>query len=123
MATAVRSDFVNVQLSAAGVAAAKGQLRITAAHLTYVFTPGVPVRVLTSEWNKVLSRERLKGKLIFELAPRAAVAAAAPAVPAPVSVKPAPAVPARAAAADKAKLQTLKEQEAALESQIAKEGN
>ncbi len=99
---AAGSDFVNVQLSAAGAAAAGvgGQLRITAAHLTYVFTAGASVRVLTSEWRNVLSKERIKGKLIFELTPGST-----------------------AAAADKAQLQTLKTEEAALESKIAKEGS
>jgi hypothetical protein len=80
----VPSDFVNIQLSAAGIAAAgaNGALRITAAHLSYQFTPGAPVRVLTSEWSKVLSRETLKGKTIFELAPAVVLTAA------PVAAKP-----------------------------------
>jgi hypothetical protein len=92
------SDFVEVQLSAAGIAAAgeNGTLRITAAHMSYQFAPGQPVRVLTSEWAKVLSTEQLKGQLIFELAPESTA---------------------------KAQLQELQAEEAALESQIAKEGN
>jgi hypothetical protein len=67
------SDFVDVQLSPAGVAAAgaNGALRFTAAHMSYAFKPGDRVRVLTSEWSRVLSRETLQGKLIFELAPPA----------------------------------------------------
>lgn len=99
------SDFVNVQLSAAGAAAAgaKGQLRLLASHIDYTFTPGAPVRVLVSDWTKVLSRETLKGNLIFELAPDGAAAAAA--------------------SADESRLKTLQAEEAALEIAIAKEGN
>ncbi|MDR3797963.1 MAG: hypothetical protein P4K93_07410 [Terracidiphilus sp.] len=81
MATAVQSDFINVQLSAAGVAMAgkNGALQVNTAHLSYSFTPGSPTRVLTSEWAKVLSRELYQGKPIFEPAP-------AEAAPAPVAV-------------------------------------
>lgn len=65
----MNSDFVNVQLTAAGIAAAGGALRITAHHMSYEFKPGVPVRVLTSEWARVLSSETLRGLNLFELAP------------------------------------------------------
>ena len=104
MAT-VNSDFVEVELSAAGVAAAgaNGALRITAARMSYEFKPGVPVRVLTSEWAKVLSLETLKGKLLFELAPAATANAAD-------------------LATAEAQLITLQAQEAAIESQISQEG-
>jgi hypothetical protein len=70
MAT-VNSDFVDVQLSAAGIAAAGagGTLRITAHRLSYEFKPGERVRILTSEWAKVLAAETLRGQNIFELAP------------------------------------------------------
>jgi len=76
MATTVQSDFVDVQLSAAGVAmvGADGALQITNAHLSYKFTPGTVTRVLTSEWSKVLSRETFGGDPIFEPAPAAAAA-------------------------------------------------
>jgi hypothetical protein len=106
MAT-VNSDFVEVQLSAAGIQAAgvDGALRITAAHMSYEFTPGARVRVLTSEWAKVLSRETLRGNTILELAP-----ASAP-------------VPDTARASAEAQLKTLQAEEAALESQIVQEGN
>jgi hypothetical protein len=100
------SDFVDVQLSAAGIAAAggqKGSLRITAAHLSYQFKPGARVRVLTSEWAKVLSKHKLKGQLIFELAP-AIVAGSAPGTPI------------------KAQLKNLQAEEAQLQAQVAKEG-
>jgi hypothetical protein len=70
MATA-QSDFVDVQLSAAGVAmvGADGSLQITNAHLSYKFTPGASTRVLTSEWSRVLSKELFRGEPIFEIAP------------------------------------------------------
>jgi hypothetical protein len=76
MATTVQSDFVDVQLSAAGVAmvGADGALQIANAHLSYKFTPGTVTRVLTSEWSKVLSRETFGGDPIFEPAPAAAAA-------------------------------------------------
>ena len=71
MDTTAQSDFVDIQLSAAGIAmvGANGALQITNAHLSYKFTPGVSTRVLTSEWSKMLSRESYQGKSIFELAP------------------------------------------------------
>ena len=89
MATAVQSDFVNVQLSATGVAMAgkNGSLQLNTAHLSYTFKPGSSTRVLTSEWAKVLSRELYQGQPIFEPAPAettpAPVAAAAETNPAP----------------------------------------
>ena len=106
MAT-VNSDFVDVQLSAAGVQAAgvNGSLRITAAHISYEFKPGARVRVLTSEWAKVLSRETLRGNIILELSPALA------------------SVPDTARASAEAHLKTLQAEEAALESQIVQEGN
>jgi hypothetical protein len=69
MTTAV-SDFVNVQLTAAGVqiAGASGSIQVTAQRLSYKFTPGLTTRVLTSEWTKVLSKETLQGQTLFELA-------------------------------------------------------
>ena len=112
MAT-VTSDFVDVQLSAAGIEAAgtDGAIRVTAAHLSYAFKPGARVRVLTSEWAKVLSRETLKGNLILELAPPAAPAA----------------IPSVSAAKSTAKsaqdqLKAVQAEEAALQTQIAEEG-
>lgn len=89
------SDFVQVQLSSDGIAAAggaTGSLRIVATHIDYTFKPGQPVRVLSSEWTRLLSQETIKGKKIFELA---------------------------ATAQDQASLAALKTQEAALEQQIA----
>ena len=77
------SDFIQVQLSPAGVAFAGkgGAVRIANGHFDYTFTASKPVRVLTSEWRKALSLKVYKGAPILE-----AVAAAAPAAPA----KPAP---------------------------------
>jgi hypothetical protein len=68
--TATQSDFVNVQLTAAGVQAAgvNGVIQINAHRLSYKFTPGSTTRVLSSEWTKVLSKQMLQGKAIFELA-------------------------------------------------------
>jgi hypothetical protein len=98
----VNSDFVEIQLSADGAAMAgeNGSVRITAAHLSYQFAPGARVRVLTSEWAKVLSRETLQGKTILELSPPLAPGAAA-------------------ATSTKAQLKKLQAEEAALQTQIA----
>lgn len=96
---AVPSDFIDIQLSPEGLLAAgpKGSLRITTQHLSYVFTPGSTVRVLSSEWNRLLSREQRNGQPLFALA-----------------------APAAAKAADaEAALNTLKAEEAAVEAQIS----
>ena len=75
------SDFVSIQLTAAG---AKGApVGFANGHFNYEFAAGQPVRVLTSEWARVLSRETIGGGPLFELAPEA---------PAPKPV-PAPAAP------------------------------
>ena len=96
MSTQKPSDFVNVQLSADGLAYANGkQLRIGTGRLDYTFKGSSPVRVLTSEWAKVLSKQTIKGAAIFALAPVDAV--------------------------DVQKLATLQAQEAALKTQIAQE--
>jgi hypothetical protein len=70
MATALASDFVNVQLSSAGqkIAGAKGTLRVTTQHFSYEFTAGAPTRVLSSEWRRTLSREMIQGEKVLELA-------------------------------------------------------
>jgi hypothetical protein len=65
------SDFVQVQLSASGVALG-ASVRINNGHFSYTFAVGKPVRVLTSEWARVLSLKTFKGAQIFELAPGAA---------------------------------------------------
>jgi hypothetical protein len=98
------SDFVEVQLSTAGIAAAgqDGALRITAARMSYEFKPGARVRVLTSEWAKVLSTETLKGQAIFEFAPAMATK--------------------KKAETAKAQLETLQAEEAVLQTEIAQEG-
>lgn len=107
MTTQKPSDFVQVQLSAAGIAfAAGGAVRISTAHFSYEFKPGTQVRVLTSEWSGALSRERISGETIFELVPAPADAtpstAAAPApVEAESQTKAPPAAPAAAAAKQK----------------------
>lgn len=65
-----QSDFVNVELSAAGVAFAGkgGVVRITAAHFDYTFAAGKTVRVLTSEWSRSLSKRLVNGKSILQIA-------------------------------------------------------
>lgn len=78
------SDFVEVRLSAAGIAYA-GQgatVTISNGHFSYVFSGATPVRVLTSEWRRVLSVKQSQGQPLFETAP---AAPAAPAVAAPVA--------------------------------------
>lgn len=96
MSTQKPSDFVSVQLSPAGLACANGKsLRIGTGHLDYKFTGSAAVRVLTSEWSKVLSKQTYKGAAIF--------------------------VVAGAAAADTQKLAALQAQEATLKTQIEQE--
>jgi hypothetical protein len=62
------SDFVQVQLSPAGVAFAGpgGSVRVTNGRFDYTFAQGTPVRVLVSEWRKVLSLRSHQGAAIFE---------------------------------------------------------
>jgi hypothetical protein len=100
---AKQSDFVEIQLSADGLAMAGpgGALCITTQHFSYAFKPGTTVRVLTSEWSRTLSREQSNGRPIFEVAP-ASAAQGATAV---------------------AALETLKVQDTAIEAQIAQETN
>lgn len=90
-------DFVMVQLSADGIAAAQGgPLRCSNGRRTFIFTAGVPLRVERSyEWLAVLSKQRTpKGAKLFELAP--ATAAPPPPAPAPTTAVVAPAAPAQA---------------------------
>lgn len=99
------TDFVDVQLSDAGVAQVgqAGALRITVGPMSYLFTPGQRVRVLSSEWSKVLSREKRKGQTLFVLSP-------------PIVQGTAPGTPA------KAQLKALQAEETKLQTQIAEEG-
>ena len=88
-----QSDFVNIELSAAGLAMAgkNGAVRVTNRHMNYLVTAGSNTRVLTSEWSRVLSQQKVGDAQIFQIVPAAA--------PAPVSSSPAPApTPAPAAA-------------------------
>jgi hypothetical protein len=84
--TTAASDFVQVQLSAAGLnyAGSSATVRIANGHFSYVFTGSNPVRVLSSEWRRVLSLKQYQGQPIFEIAPTAPVAAT-PAAAAPVT--------------------------------------
>jgi hypothetical protein len=102
MASTAQSDFVNVQLSAAGaqIAGADKPIRITTPHFSYVFTASGSTRVLASEWARLLSKEKIDGALILQLAPAVVVQ-----------------VPAGASAADQ--LAAVKSEEAALDAQIA----
>jgi hypothetical protein len=70
-------DFVQVQLTAAGIAfAGAGQtLRVCNGHFDYTFTPGNPVKVLISEWSRVLSAQLSNGQPVFELVSTGAQAA------------------------------------------------
>ena len=85
------SDFVNVQLSAAG--AKVGPVRVANAHFNYFFEQGKTVRVLTSEWRRVLSQERRGADALLEIAPAPVAPEApkqaqdAPAMPAPMKGK------------------------------------
>lgn len=65
-----KSDFVDVELSAAGLAFAgeSGAVRISSAHLSYAFQAGKTVRVLTSEWSRLLARENHNGQPILQIA-------------------------------------------------------
>jgi hypothetical protein len=75
------SDFVQAQLSAAGITfAGEGALvRISNGHFSYCFTPGNSVKVLTSEWRRFLSLREYQGKPILEVAPPPSLPSAAPA--------------------------------------------
>lgn len=75
--TTAASDFVEVQLSAAGVAyaGAGGAVRIANAHFSYVFTAATPVRVLTSEWRRVLSLKTYQGAAILQIVSEATATA------------------------------------------------
>ena len=77
----VQSDFVEIVLSPAGVEMAGdgGYVQISDGHFVYRFTALKPVRVLTSEWRRVLSLKRFSGQPILEVAPAAPEPAASPA--------------------------------------------
>jgi hypothetical protein len=78
------SDFVQVQLSPAGIALSEStSVRISNAHFNYCFTPGQPVKVLSSEWRRTLSLKTYQGSQILVLAPVADPAAPQKPTPAP----------------------------------------
>jgi hypothetical protein len=86
------SDFVSVQLSPAGVAfaGAGGQVRVANGHFTYTFTAAAPVRVLSSEWTRLLSLKKVGAEPMLQVVAAAMVAKpASPAAKAAVSA-PAP---------------------------------
>ena len=97
-----QSDFVQAQLSAAGIAFAgsAGVAQINTAHFSYKFTKGVAVKVLSSEWSRVLAKELYQGKPIFELATASTTTSTDA----------------------QTELNTLKAEETTLEAQIAKGG-
>src|SRR5208282_1066067 len=79
------TDFVEVQLSAAGVkmAGASGTVGVHNGRRDFVFKAGVPQKVLAAyEWSHVLAPTLYQGQPVFELAP-AAGSAAIPNAPAP----------------------------------------
>ncbi len=66
------NDFVLVQLTAAGIALAAGQpMRISGGRRTFIFGPGLAVRVERSyEWGVILSKyHSVTGDALCELAP------------------------------------------------------
>jgi len=67
---AVTSDFVEIDLSPAGVtfAGKGGVVKISNGHFSYAVASGKTVRVLTSEWSRVLSKETYAGQPIFQVA-------------------------------------------------------
>lgn len=72
------SDFINIELSAAGLqmAGAGGSVRVTARHMNYEIKAGASVRVLTSEWSLVLSKHFYDGQPVFQAsAPKKSAAA------------------------------------------------
>lgn len=81
-----RSDFLNIELTAAAlkIAGPKGAVRVTRRHIDYVFVPGAPTRVLTSEWNRVLSAQKCGGESLLQVA--AIVKKQESTVDAPISV-------------------------------------
>jgi len=81
----VISDFVNVELSTAGVAFAgkAGVVRIASAHMDYTFTAGKPVRVLTSEWSRTLAKHSNGGQPILQVVAPVAAAVAQAQAPKP----------------------------------------
>jgi hypothetical protein len=76
-------DFYDVQLSAAGqeMAGAGNTVRFATAKLDYTFTVGKTVKVLTSEWNRVLSLQMYEGNPILQIAPIVLASAPANATP------------------------------------------
>jgi hypothetical protein len=77
--TTATPDFVQVQLTAAGVAFAGsgGSVRVANGHFTYLFTATAPVRVLISEWRRTLSTKTFQGAPILAIVPDAEPPAAA----------------------------------------------
>ena len=68
------SDFINIELSAAGLkmVGPDGAVRVTMRHIDYTVKANEPARVLTSEWNRVLSLQQFEGEAIFQpTAPKA----------------------------------------------------
>jgi hypothetical protein len=70
------SDFVDLQLSSAGIAfcGQGASLRIANGHYDYTFTPGTPVRVLSSEWRRGFPVKTCNGQPILEVIPEAPAA-------------------------------------------------
>lgn len=78
MTTTKPSDFVMVQLTES--AQKLNAVRISTAHIAYEFKGTGPVRVLTSEWTRLLQYECRDGKKLFQIA--------APVIPSPVPAAP-----------------------------------
>ena len=71
----MNSDFVQVQMSEAGIAFAGtgGTIRVENSRSHFVFTAGKPLRVVKSyEWGYLATQKNADGKPLFELVPAAA---------------------------------------------------
>jgi hypothetical protein len=87
MTTPATPDFVELQLTAAGVAFAGegGIVRMNNGHYSYTFTASQPVRVLSSEWRRGFPVKTFDGQPILQIAKPS---------PAPVSASSSSAAPA-----------------------------
>jgi hypothetical protein len=69
MSREIKSDFVNVRLTHAGVgfAGEHGVVHVANAHMAYTFAGQEPQRVVMYQWRGTLSRELVAGQPMFEI--------------------------------------------------------
>ena len=69
MSREIKSDFVNVRLTAAGrkFAGEQGQVHVANAHMAYDFVGEGTQRVVRYQWTQTLSRELADGAPMFEI--------------------------------------------------------